>query len=261
MSRTDDTSKVGPDAPPSAVFIAMKNVGGPAMNETRSSRTSPSAASGSKRRMSTARIPAAPGTSTPLSSPEMWAMGAGISTTSSGPRPWTSAINEAFQLRPRCVCRTAFGIPVEPEVNRTSATSDGLAAPPPAATGAPPSTSASATGSEITSGPNSSTSAGSICASAPSTSAAPKEWRTGAATAPRRQHARVNTAAARLFGTCHATAEPGRAPRARRPPAMVATRASASGADTRVAPSTMSPPCAEMRSSSVGTSQGPPGRR
>ena len=55
----------------------------------------------------------------------MWAIGAGISTASAGPRPWTRAINEAFQLRPRCVCRTALGIPVEPEVNRTRATSEG----------------------------------------------------------------------------------------------------------------------------------------
>ncbi len=58
--------------------MAMKKVGGPAMNEIRSRPTSTRACSGSKRRISTARMPAAPGTSTPLSSPAMCAMGAGM---------------------------------------------------------------------------------------------------------------------------------------------------------------------------------------
>ena len=48
----------------------------------RSRATSARACSGSKRRTRTERSPAAPGTRTPLSSPEMWAMGAGMSTAS-----------------------------------------------------------------------------------------------------------------------------------------------------------------------------------
>ena len=52
------------------------------------------------------------------------------------------------------------------------------------------------------------TRAGSIWPRAASTSAAPNECSTGAATAPMRQQARVRTAAARLLGTCQATAWP-----------------------------------------------------
>ena len=132
----------------------------------RSRATSASACSGSKRRTRTERRPAAPGTRTPLSSPEMWAIGAGISTASAGPRPWTRAINEAFQLRPRWVCSTALGIPVEPEVNRTRATSEGWLGKAPEGTGAPPTASASAAGSEKASVSSSSTRAGSIWSSA-----------------------------------------------------------------------------------------------
>ena len=200
----------GPSA--RARAMAMKKVGGPARKEMRSRATRASACSGSKRRTRTERRPAAPGTRTPLSSPEMWAIGAGISTASAGPRPWTRAISEAFQLRPRCVCSTALGIPVEPEVKRTSATSEGWLGKAPEGTGAPPTASASAAGSEKASGPISSTSAGSIWPSAAATSAAPNECRTGAATAPMRQQARVRTAAARLLGTCQATASPRRTP-------------------------------------------------
>ena len=105
----EDTSVPGPSA--SARAMAMKKVGGPARKEMRSRATSASACSGSKRRTRTERRPAAPGTRTPLSSPEMWAIGAGISTASAGPRPWTRAINEAFQLSPLCVWSTALGIP------------------------------------------------------------------------------------------------------------------------------------------------------
>ena len=129
--------------------MAMKKVGGPAKKEMRSRATRASACSGSKRRTRTERSPAAPGTRTPLSSPEMWAIGAGISTASAEPSPWTLAISEAFQLRPRCVCSTALGIPVEPEVKRTSATSEGALGKVPQGTGAPPTASASAAGSEI----------------------------------------------------------------------------------------------------------------
>ena len=67
--------------------MAMKKVGGPARNVIRSRATSASACSGSKRRTSTDRSPAAPGTRTPLSSPEMCAIGAGMSTASEGPEP------------------------------------------------------------------------------------------------------------------------------------------------------------------------------
>ena len=218
-SRIEDTSVPGPSA--RARAMAMKKVGGPARKEMRSRATSASACSGSKRRTRTERRPAAPGTRTPLSSPEMWAIGAGISTASAGPRPWTRAINEAFQLRPRWVCSTALGIPVEPEVNRTRATSEGWLGKAPEGTGAPPTASASAAGSEKASVPSSSTSAGSIWSRAAVTSAAPNECRTGAATAPMRQQARVRTAAARLLGTCHATASPRRTPRSRSPPATV----------------------------------------
>ena len=91
----------------------------------RSRATSARACSGSKRRTSTERRPAAPGTRTPLRSPEIWAIGAGIRTASAGPSPCTRAINDAFQLRPRWVCRTALGTPVDPDVKRTNATSEG----------------------------------------------------------------------------------------------------------------------------------------
>ncbi|MGA2473570.1 MAG: hypothetical protein ABSG39_08755 [Acidimicrobiales bacterium] len=258
-SRTDETSSPGPSA--RARAIAMKKVGGPARNEILSRATRDSACSGSKRRTRTDRRPAAPGTRTPLRSPEMCAIGAGMSTASAGPRLCTPAISEAFQLSPRWVCSTALGTPVEPEVNRTSATSAGLLGQEPVPTGAPPRASARAPGSEMASGARSTTSAGSICPRTPATSADPKEWRTGAATAPMRQQARVSTAAARLFGTCQATASPCVTRRSLSPPATVATSASAWEAESRVSPSTTSPPWAEISASSVGTSQGPPGRR
>ena len=94
----------------------------------RSPATRSSACSASKRRTSTERIRVAPGSNTPLSMPEMWAMGAGIRTASSAPSPCTCAMSEAFQLSPRCVCSTALGTPVEPEVKRTRATSEGRVA-------------------------------------------------------------------------------------------------------------------------------------
>ncbi len=115
--------------------MATKKVGGPAKKLTRSRATKPRASPGSNRRTNTARRPAAPGTSTPLSSPEIWAMGAGISTASRFPRPWTRTIKVAFQLSPRWVWSTALGVPVEPEVKRTTATSEGRRAHEPGATG------------------------------------------------------------------------------------------------------------------------------
>ena len=108
----------------------------------------------------------------------MWAIGAGMSTASVGPSPCTRAINEAFQLNPRWVWSTAFGTPVEPDVNRTRATSEGRLATAPAGTGAPPTASASAAGSENAAGSSSRTRAGSIWPRAAATSAAPKVCRT-----------------------------------------------------------------------------------
>ena len=84
--------------------MAMKKVGGPAMNEMRSSRHQRQRPSGSKRRTSTARMPAAPGTSTPLSRPEMWAMGAGMSTASRR----AEAVHPRHQ--PRLAAQAAVGV-------------------------------------------------------------------------------------------------------------------------------------------------------
>ena len=128
--------------------MAMKKVGGPAMNVTRSRSTSDSACSGSKRRTSTARMPVAPGTSTPLSRPETWAIGAGINTASEGASECTRVVSDAFQLSPRWVCSTALGVPVEPDVNSTNATSESRAGQVSAGTGSPPRASASAAGSD-----------------------------------------------------------------------------------------------------------------
>ena len=59
------------------------------MNETRSSSIRRTPSSGSQAAMSTAGIPAADGISTPLSSPETCASGAGMSTASLWPSPCT----------------------------------------------------------------------------------------------------------------------------------------------------------------------------
>ena len=245
----------------SVAAMATKNVGGPARNDTRSAATNSRACCGSKRRTSTARRPAAPGTNTPLSSPEMCAMGAGMRTASWRPSPWTCAMSDAFQLRPRCECRTAFGLPVEPEVKSTRAMSEGRLPPVPVGTGSPPSCASSATGSDIVSDFRSRVRTGSTCARAAATSALPKECSTGHATAPSLQQARGSTAAARLFGTRQATASPRRTPLARKPPATRPTRSFIAPGDSRVSPSTTSPPCALSSVSRVGTSHGPPARR
>ena len=188
--------------------------------------TSASACSGSKRRTRTERRPAAPGTRTPLSSPEMWAIGAGISTASAGPRPWTRAINEAFQLSPRCVWSTALGIPVEPEVNRTRATSAGRLGRAPAGTGAPPTASARAAGSEKASVPISSTRAGSIWSRAALTSARAERCRR-ARHGPDAPAGPGQDGGRQTVGDLprHGLAPPH--PRSRSPPATVATSASA----------------------------------
>ena len=101
---------------------------------------------------------------------------------------------------------------------------------------------------------------GSIWASAAVDVGAPKECRTGAATAPMRQQARGRTAAARLLGTCQATASP-----AAHPPGVQAAGHPAprgrSGRRARAesAPSTTSPPWALSSASRVGTVPGTAG--
>ena len=75
--------------------MAMKKVGGPARNEMRSRATRASACSGSKRRTRTERSPAAPGTRTPLSRPEIWAIGAGIQHRVA----WAQAVDPRHQRR------------------------------------------------------------------------------------------------------------------------------------------------------------------
>ena len=86
----------------------------------------------------------------------MWAIGAGISTASAGPRPCTRAISVAFQLSPRCVCSTALGMPGRARGEQDERDVGGPAGRrrrrPPAA---PPTASASAAGSEIASGASS----------------------------------------------------------------------------------------------------------
>ena len=180
--------------------MAMKKVGGPAMNVTRSRSTSDSACSGSKRRTSTARIPEAPGTSTPLSSPETWAIGAGINTASAGPSPCTRVISAAFQLSPRWVCSTALGVPVEPDVNSTNATSEVRAGHAAAGTGSPPRASASAAGSDSALLVELDDEARPDLGQRGFDLGRPKECSTGAATAPRRQQARVEDRGGQAVG-------------------------------------------------------------
>ena len=193
----------------------------------------------------------------PVEQPEMWAIGAGIRTASAGPRPCTRAISDAFQLRPRWVCRTALGTPVEPEVKRTSATSEGRLGEAPDGTGG----AADGLGERHGVGKGvrldlqlrapGRSGRGPLSRRRRRTSAGP-----GAATAPMRQQARVRTAAARLLGTCQATAWPRRTPRGSQSAGDHRHECVGLGADRRVAPSTTSPPCAVSRASSVGTSQG-----
>ncbi len=74
----------------------MKKVGGPTMNDTPWDSISSSAASGDHFAINTVVIPAAAGTRMPLSRPDTWANGAGISTTSRSVIPWTSAMLAAL---------------------------------------------------------------------------------------------------------------------------------------------------------------------
>ncbi len=70
--------------------------GGPIMKLIRSFSIIRRPAPTSQRSISTAFMPAAPGTSTALSSPEMWASGAGMSTASPPDSPWTRVIVSAL---------------------------------------------------------------------------------------------------------------------------------------------------------------------
>ena len=108
-------------AKPGARMSDTKKVGGPTMNVTCSRSIRSSASSGSQRAMNTVRNGTTPGSVTPLSSPEMCAPGAGISTQSSGCNACTSAISAALYESVACVCSTPFGSPLEPEVKSTAA--------------------------------------------------------------------------------------------------------------------------------------------
>ena len=66
------------------------------MNDTRSSSMRRTPSSGSHAAMSTVGIPAADGMSTPLSSPETWANGAGMRTASPAPSPCTPTMSAAL---------------------------------------------------------------------------------------------------------------------------------------------------------------------
>ena len=244
--------------------MAMKKVGGPARNEIRSRATRASACSG----RSGGRAPSAcrphPGTSTPLSRPEMWAIGAGMSTASDGPSPWTRAISVAFQLRPRCVCSTALGI-----ARRARGEQDQRDVGGPAGTGAGRRPGAPPDGVGQRGGVGErrrararATSAGSICA----------EGRLDVGRAEgvqdRRRHRADAPAGPGQDGGGQAVGHlpghgvaPSRRPAPAARPATAATSASAWAAESRVSPSTISPPWAASSASRVGTSQGPPGRR
>ena len=93
MRRSDRTRSAENRA---ADMRVTKNVGGPIMKLMRSSAMIPSASPGSHLSMRTVRIPATPGSSTPLRRPEMCARGAGMSTASSLVRAWTSHMRRAL---------------------------------------------------------------------------------------------------------------------------------------------------------------------
>ena len=81
---------------PADPAICEKNTGGAPMNDTCSSSIRRTASSGSHAAMSTVGIPAIAGMSTPLSSPDTCANGAGMSTASSLPSPCTATMSEAL---------------------------------------------------------------------------------------------------------------------------------------------------------------------
>ena len=182
----------------------------------------------------------------------MWAMGAGISTASAGPRPCTRAISDAFQLSPRCVCSTALGIPVEPEVNRTSATSEGWLGDGPGRHRRRPDGVGERDRVRERLGRELDHERGVDLAERPldvGRAERVQDGRGHGADAPAGPgQDGGGQAVGHLPG--HGLAPP--TPLSRRPPATVATSASAAAADSRVAPSTISPPWAEIRASSVG---------
>jgi len=81
---------------PGVSMREMKNVGGPIMKVIAAVSMISSAASGSQRAMRLTRIGTTPGSSTALSSPEMWARGAGIKIASAGVSWWAPAMTRAL---------------------------------------------------------------------------------------------------------------------------------------------------------------------
>ncbi len=118
------------------------NVGAPARNVTRSDAMASAARSGSQRSIRTVVIGTVPASSTPFSNPETCAMGAGISSASEVRSPCTPTKDRALPARPRCVCSTPLGPPVEPLVNSTAARPAGVAADDDTGTGGAPVTRA-----------------------------------------------------------------------------------------------------------------------
>ena len=212
MSRTERTRSA---LKPGVSRRPTKNVGGPIMNVTRCRSISWSACSGSQRAMSTAFMPPTPATVTAFWRPEMWASGAGISTTSSAVSPCTCD-HRAPPSRPG-----RRGCAAPPSARRSTPRCAAPGRGPrarrnPARTGSPSSTSAgTSSGSTTRSGPSRASSA--------STSAGPARWWIGAATAPSRQQARYSARASQRLVACQATVLPWPTPCARSEPASRAT--------------------------------------
>ena len=204
----DDTSR--PAASASAPAMAMKKVGGPARKQIRSRATS-----GGPGRVRSGGPGRRAGRPPRHQDPVEQARDVGHRCRHEhrigGAEPVDAGHERGLPAQPRWVCSTALGVPVDPEVNRATATSDGRMPREPTGAGAPRQL---VQGRRVREGRRVDLQheGGSIWPRAASTSAAPKECRTGAATAPMRQQARVSTAAARLLGTCQATASPRRRP-------------------------------------------------
>ena len=242
--------------------MAMKKVGGPARKEMRSRATRASACSGSKRRTSTERRPAAPGTRTPLSSPEMWAIGAGIEHRVGRAEP----VDPGHQRR--LPAQAALGVQHRlGDAGRARGEEDQRDVGGPAGEGAGRHRGAAdgvgqrggvgeRLGVELQD-------EGGVDLAEGRRRRPPR--RTSAGPAPPRRRCASRPGSGRRPPGCWGPARPpprraGRpGPAARRPPWPPVRRPRP--ADSRVAPSTTSPPCAVSRASRVGTSQGPPGRR
>ena len=219
--------------------------------------------------------------STPFRSPETWARGQARAPDRPDSSPCTRAISRPLYARPRCVWSTAFGTPLEPDVNSTAAMSDwlrrGTAYAPSVREAVSPARAVRAhrgptapvrqhaDGSEH---PAAGKPLGrehdvrfhliESCRPPPH---APSLRCSGAAIAPMRQHAQYNSSEAVQFGSCQATTWS-------RPNAR--TRASGSQRPRRVSrtarPLNRDPPSTTARcspegtsESSVPTSQAPPG--